>query len=69
MNMTCTNRNCRVPARQSGFNLIELMVTLVIIGILTMIAYPSFMQSVRKGNRSDAHAAMMRAASNLERFA
>jgi len=68
MKIEYTNRNRRLPARQSGFNLIELMVTLVIIAILTMIAYPSFMQSVRKGNRSDAHTAMMRAASNLERF-
>ncbi len=68
MKIEYTNRNRRITARQSGFNLIELMVTLAIISILTMIAYPSFMQSVRKGNRSDAHTAMMRAASNLERF-
>ncbi len=68
MKMTYTNRNCRFPARHCGFNLIELMVTLIIIAILTMVAYPSFMQSVRKGKRSDAHTAMTRAASNLERF-
>ena len=68
MNFTHTNRNCRFPARHSGFNLIELMVTLIIMAILTMFAYPSFMQSVRKGKRSDAHTAMTRAASNLERF-
>ena len=68
MKMTYSNRNGRLPARHSGFNLIELMVTLIIIAILTMVAYPSFMQSVRKGKRSDAHTAMTRAASNLERF-
>ena len=68
MKMTYSNRNGRLPARHCGFNLIELMVTLVIIAILTMVAYPSFMQSVRKGKRSDAHTAMTRAASNLERF-
>lgn len=55
-------------SRQTGFNLVELMVTLIIISILTMVAYPSFMQSVRKGNRSDAHTAMTRVAGNLERF-
>ncbi len=58
----------RVAGRNAGFNMIELMVTLVIIAILTMVAYPSFMQSVRKGKRSDAHTAMTRAAGNLERF-
>ena len=68
MKMTYNNRNGRLPARHCGFNLIELMVTLIIIAILTMVAYPSFMQSVRKGKRSDAHTAMTRAASNLERF-
>ena len=68
MKMTYSNRNGRLPARHCGFNLIELMVTLIIIAILTMVAYPSFMQSVRKGKRSDAHTAMTRAASNLERF-
>ena len=68
MKLTYTNGNGRLPARHCGFNLIELMVTLIIIAILTMVAYPSFMQSVRKGKRSDAHTAMTRAASNLERF-
>jgi len=68
MNMMQANRIAYLRKRQGGFNLIELMVTLVIIAILTGIAYPSFMQSVRKGKRSDAHAAMTRVATNLERF-
>ena len=68
MNMMHTHQHGRTGKRQTGFNLIELMVTLVIIAILTGIAYPSFMQSVRKGKRSDAHTAMTRVASNLERF-
>ncbi len=55
-------------ARHAGFTLIELMITLVILSILTMFAYPSFMQSVRKSNRTDAHTALTKAASNLERF-
>jgi len=44
------------------------MITLVIISILTMIAFPSYMQSVRKSKRTDACTALTRAASNLERF-
>ena len=68
MKMTHAKRIYRFPPRQTGVNLIELMVTLVIVGILTGIAYPSFMQSVRKGHRSDAHMAMTKTATNLERF-
>ena len=68
MNITQANTYARHGKRQAGFNLMELMITLVIIAILTAFAYPSFMQSVRKGKRSDAHTAMTRVASNLERF-
>jgi len=68
MNRTKTKMASLGGRRQAGFNLVELMVTLIIIAMLTMFAYPSFMQSVRKGKRSDAHTAMTRAASNLERF-
>jgi len=57
----------RVP-RHSGFTLIELMIVIVIVAILTMIAYPSFMQSVRKSKRTDAHTALTKATNNLERF-
>ena len=57
----------RVP-RNSGFTLIEMVVVVAIVAILTMIAYPSFMQSVRKSKRTDAHTAMTRASNNLERF-
>ena len=68
MNTLYANNAGRNGKRQGGFNLVELMVTLIIIAILTMVAYPSFMQSVRKGKRSDAHTAMTRVAGNLERF-
>ena len=57
----------RVP-RNSGFTLIEVVVVVAIVAILTMIAYPSFMQSVRKSKRTDEHTAMTRASANLERF-
>jgi len=55
-------------AKSEGFTLIELMISLVIMAILVSIAYPSFMQSIRKGNRSDAQSALTRTAGNLERF-
>ena len=54
--------------RNSGFTLIELMIAVTIVAMLSMIAYPSFMQSVRKSKRTDAHTALTRASNNLERF-
>lgn len=46
-----------VPPRHrwhAGFTLIELLIAVVVVGILAAVAYPSFMDSVRKGRRSDA---------------
>ena len=51
-----TNTFARHP--QSGFTLIEVLIALVIVGVLLSIALPSFMDSIRKGRRSEAFAAM-----------
>ena len=37
-----------------GFSLIELMITVAIVAILAMVAYPSYSESVRKSRRADA---------------
>lgn len=52
---------------ESGFTLIELMIVVAIIGIISAIAYPSYMESVRKSNRSDAKAALNDVAQRLQR--
>ena len=41
-----------------GFTLIELMIVVTIVGILAMVAYPSYQDSVRKSRRADAIAAL-----------
>jgi type IV pilus assembly protein PilE len=56
---------CRVP--ESGFTLIELIVTVMIVGILAAIAYPSYQDSVRRGNRADAKAILLEDAQFMER--
>lgn len=44
--------------QNSGFTLIEIMIAVVIVAILAAIALPSFLDSVRKGRRSEAFAAL-----------
>ena len=52
----------------SGFTLIELMIVVAIVGILSAIAYPSYLEHVRKGMRAEAKAALMEGAQALERY-
>ncbi len=44
--------DCRHGAR--GFTILELLVALVVVGVLTAVAYPSFTASIRKGRRAEA---------------
>jgi len=53
--------------RQPGFTLIELMVTVMIIGILAAIAYPSYTQYVLRANRAEARAILLESVQFLER--
>lgn len=46
------------PRSAAGFTLVEILVAVVIVGILLAVALPSFMDSIRKGRRSEAFSAM-----------
>jgi type IV pilus assembly protein PilE len=54
--------------KRSGFSLLELLVVLVIVGILASVAYPSYVDSVRKANRSEAIAELQNILAAQERY-
>jgi type IV pilus assembly protein PilE len=59
----------RSPLRRGrGFTLLELLVAVVIVGILTAIALPSYKAHIVKGKRAAAQAQMMDIANREEQF-
>jgi type IV pilus assembly protein PilE len=55
-------------AREAGFTLIELMVTIVIGAILISIAVPAYQSQIRKSRRTDAKNALLDLATREERY-
>jgi type IV pilus assembly protein PilE len=54
--------------RQSGFTLVELLAAMAVAGILTSVALPSYLDSVRKARRAEAFDALIKAQLAQERF-
>lgn len=51
-----------------GFTMIEMMITLIILGILAAIAFPSYQESVLKAKRTEGRAALMKTMQQQERY-
>lgn len=53
--------------KQRGFTLVELMITVAVIGILAAIALPSYTQYVQRGWRADARVSLLENAQFMAR--
>ena len=53
---------------QTGFTLMEVMVTVVIVGILAGLAYPAYVDHMRAARRADGHAALMHLSALMESY-
>lgn len=60
---------CKISHKlSSGFTLIELMITVAVVGILAAIAYPSYIDQMRKSRRAEAQALLMSIAALQQQF-
>ena len=61
-------RRSRGRDRDRGMTLIELMIAVVVVALLAMVAYPSYLEIILRNNRTVAHSALTELASRQESF-
>lgn len=66
MNTCSTNFSCSKSV--NGFTLIELMITVAIVGILAGVALPAYNSYVARARRADARTQLTQAAQFMQRF-
>lgn len=57
-----------IMKKNQGFTLIELMITIAIIGIISAIALPSYSSYMKKSRRADAKVGLSKIADKQERY-
>lgn len=54
------------PGRFKGFTLIEAMIAVAVVAVLAAVAYPSYVDQVRKSHRADAQSFLMSVATRQQ---
>lgn len=54
--------------RQNGFSLVELLIVVSVMGVLALIAVPSYNEVMTKSRRTDGKMALMDLAARMERY-
>ncbi|MGL5814387.1 MAG: type IV pilin protein [Aeromonas sp.] len=54
-------------SKEGGFSLLELMIVVVVVAILSAVAYPSYQSHITASRRAEAKAALVEAAQYMER--
>jgi prepilin-type N-terminal cleavage/methylation domain-containing protein len=54
--------------KNKGFTLIEVMIVVAIIGIISAVAYPSYLRYVTKSKRTECRTAIMQVMQQQERY-
>lgn len=62
------NKNNKFMKKNSGFSLLEILITLAIISLLSAIAYPLYTQHVTQTHRKQAQIALFNLANQMERY-
>ena len=58
----------RTAHHSAGFSLIEVMITVAIVGILAAVAYPSYVGQIEKGRRAECRGGLLKTMQQQERY-